>query len=117
MSLQDLLFVGFNGRVVALERSCGELVWEWKVLKPTGRMIAILVDGDCVFASSDGYTYCLDALTGQQLWYNPLKGMGTGTPCLATAASCMSASFLLQARAIADQQAAAHSSQTTHHAT
>ena len=107
MSLQDLLFVGFNGRVVALEQRSGELVWEWKCPKPSGQMMAVLVQGDRVFASSEGYTYCLDALHGVELWDNPLKGLGTGVPCLATAESGSSGAFLLHAQTLADQQAAA----------
>lgn len=108
MSLQDLLFVGFNGRVVALEQRSGELAWEWKCPKPSASLVAILVQEDRVYASSDGYTYCLDALTGEQLWYNPLKGMGTGAPCLATASSNSLPSFLLHAQTLAEQEAASH---------
>jgi outer membrane protein assembly factor BamB len=107
MLLQDLLFVGFNGRVVALERRSGELVWEWKCPKPSSQMVAVLVQGERIYASSAGYTYCLDALNGEQLWGNTLKGMGTGVPCLATAESGSSGSLLLQAQTMADQQAAA----------
>lgn len=107
MSLEDLLFVGFNGRVVALEKRSGELVWDWKCPKPTSQMVAILVEGERIYASSAGYTYCLDALSGEQLWDNPLKGLGTGVPCLATALSDSSGSFLLHAQTAAEQQAAA----------
>jgi outer membrane protein assembly factor BamB len=107
MSLQDLLFVGFNGRVVALEQRSGELVWDWKCPKPVGQMVAVLVQGERIYASSDGYTYCLDAISGEQLWDNPLKGMGTGVPCLATVESGSGGSFLPHAQTLADQQAAA----------
>lgn len=107
MSRHNLLFVGFNGRVVALEQRSGELVWEWKCPKPSAQMVALLVQDDRIFASSAGYTYCLDALNGVQLWDNPLKGMGTGVPCLATTESGSSGSFLLHAQTAADQQAAA----------
>lgn len=114
MTLQDLLFVGFNGRVVALEQRSGELVWEWKCPKPSGQMMALLVQGERIYASSAGYTYCLDALNGEQLWFNPLKGMGTGVPCLATAESGSSGSFLLHAQTLANQQAAHASDGATH---
>ncbi|MCX7421248.1 MAG: PQQ-binding-like beta-propeller repeat protein [Planctomycetia bacterium] len=113
MSIEDLLFVGFNGVVVALEKQSGERVWTWECPKPSSRqMVAILVEEDCVFASSGGYTYCLEGLTGQQLWYNPLKGLGSGVPCLATAVSGLSPSFLLHAQTLADQTAAASSGST-----
>ena len=113
MSIEDLLFVGFNGRVVALEQRSGELVWEWKCPKPSGQMVAVLVQGERIYASSAGYTYCLDAFNGVQLWDNPLKGLGTGVPCLATSASNSMGAFLLHAQTVADQQAAAHSSSST----
>ena len=112
MPLQDLLFVGFNGRVVALEQRSGELVWEWKCPKPSRQMVALLVQGGRIYACSAGYTYCLDALNGEQLWDNPLKGLGMGVPCLATAESGSSGSLLLHAQAMAEQQAA-HSSAGT----
>lgn len=109
MLLEDLLFVGFNGRVVALERRSGELLWEWKCPKPIRQMVAVLVQGDRVYASSAGYTYCHDGLSGEQIWSNPLKGMGTGVPCLATAESGSSGAFLLHAQTMTDHQAAAAS--------
>lgn len=113
MSLQNLLFVGFNGRVIALEQRSGKLVWDWRCPKPSNQMVAVLVQGDRLFASSAGYTYCLDALNGMELWDNPLKGMGTGVPCLATADSGSSGAFLLHAQALAEEQAAAGGASTT----
>ncbi|HEX3869905.1 MAG TPA: PQQ-binding-like beta-propeller repeat protein [Pirellulales bacterium] len=81
--ISRLVFVGFNSRVVALDRETGEVIWTWKTGRGSG-FVAVLLDGDRLIASVQGYTYCLDPLTGGQLWYNPLKGMGTGVPCLAS---------------------------------
>jgi outer membrane protein assembly factor BamB len=36
MRIQDLVFVGLNGRVTALETSTGETVWEWRSPKGGG---------------------------------------------------------------------------------
>jgi outer membrane protein assembly factor BamB len=80
----SLIFVGFNSRVGALDRDSGQLVWQWKCAQGTGIPI-LLLDGDRLIVSVQGYTYCLDPLTGAQIWQNPLKGMGLGTPCLASA--------------------------------
>ncbi len=81
LSVLDLVYAGFNSRVIALHRETGEIVWDWK--SPQGRgFVATLLDGDRVIASVQGYMYCLDAVTGQQLWNNPLKGKGLGVPCL-----------------------------------
>src|SRR5262245_9719801 len=44
-TLLDLVFVGFNRRVVALDRYNGDVVWDWKSPAGTG-FPAILVDGD-----------------------------------------------------------------------
>jgi outer membrane protein assembly factor BamB len=86
--LSDLLFVGFNGRVVALNKFSGERAWDWASkaapLGPVGS-IALLVDGERLFVSIFGYTYCLDALTGEERWTNPLEGMGVGAATLACA--------------------------------
>jgi hypothetical protein len=81
--LEDFAFVGFNSRVVALDRNTGERVWDWKASNGSG-YVAVLLDGDRLIVSVQGYTYCLAALTGKQLWYNALDGMGIGVPCLAS---------------------------------
>jgi outer membrane protein assembly factor BamB len=80
---KDLLFVGVNRRVIALQRSTGELVWNWKAPSGTG-FVAVLPDRDLVFVCVSGYTHALEATTGREVWHNPLKGFGTGIPCLAT---------------------------------
>ena len=43
--INDLVFLGFNKQVIALDRYSGEKKWEWKASKGTG-YTAILVDGD-----------------------------------------------------------------------
>ena len=83
VTLMDLVFVGFNRRVVGLHRDDGEMVWEWKSPEGSG-FPAVLLDGDRLIVSVQGYTYCLDPITGEQLWANPLKGMGVGTACIAS---------------------------------
>ena len=80
----NLIFVGFNSRVAALDRNNGEVLWKWKSPKGTG-IAALLLDGDRLIVSVQGYTYCLDPLSGDVIWSNPLKGMGLGTSCLASA--------------------------------
>ena len=80
----DVLFVAFNGRIAAVHRDTGELLWSWKAPHGSG-FVAVLVDGDQLFASVQGYTWCLDPLTGDVVWENLLSGFGFGIPCLATA--------------------------------
>jgi outer membrane protein assembly factor BamB len=80
----SLVFVGFNSRVAALDRSSGELIWKWKCPRGSG-FAALLLDGDRLIVSVQGYTYCLNPLNGELMWDNPLKGMGLGVACLASA--------------------------------
>ncbi len=81
--LDQLIFVGFNSRVAALDRETGQTVWEWRSPKGSG-YTTLLLDGDRLIASINGYTYCLDPVSGQVLWFNELPGMGTGVPSLAS---------------------------------
>jgi outer membrane protein assembly factor BamB len=104
--LDRLVFVGFNSRVAAIDRDTGELVWTWKCPKGSG-YVAVLVDGDRLIASVNGYTYCLAPHDGSQLWENPLEGLGVGVPCVASArGSTAGQSFRFAA---ADEEAASSS--------
>ena len=102
----SLIFVSFNSRVVALDRHSGKLVWDWKSPKGSG-FVAVLLDADRLIVSVQGYTYCLDPDSGICLWSNPLSGMGTGIPCLASSrGSTLLWSNLAQIAA--DQEQATH---------
>lgn len=105
----SLVYVGFNSRVVALERSTGRLVWDWKSPKGSG-FVAVLLDGDRLMVSVQGYTYCLDPNSGVELWANPLSGMGVGIPCL-TSAHGSTLAWSAFAQIAAEQQ---HSQQLQH---
>ncbi len=76
MRIDQLIFVGLRGYVIALDRYTGQTVWDCSELK--SGPITLLLDGDRLIASTNGYIYCLDPLTGQVLWNNPLKGYGVG---------------------------------------
>ena len=81
-TVQDLVYLGFNSRVIALDRQTGDIVWEWYSPKGRGSYVAVLLDNDRLICSVQGYTYCLDPINGGQLWANPLKGKGHGIPSL-----------------------------------
>jgi outer membrane protein assembly factor BamB len=81
--LDDLVFVGFNRRVVALDRYSGEIRWDWKASKGGG-YVSILIDGDRLIVNCQGYTWCLDPLSGDEVWFQPLKGFGMGIAGLAS---------------------------------
>lgn len=105
MKVQDLVFVGVNGRVAALEISTGEMVWEWRAAKGAG-YVNLLVDRNLVIAAVNGYVYGLDPRSGDELWFNELKGYGLGVTSLATHGASTSQPVVLQAAA-ADEAAAA----------
>ena len=110
--IAQLVFVGFKSQVVALDRDTGELVWAWK--SPGGRgYVAVLVDGDRVIVSVQGYTYCLAPEDGSVLWRNPLEGMGIGVPCLASARGSSAGHYLLQAAA-EEEERRAHAGAAAH---
>lgn len=109
-TIADLVFVGFNSQVVALDRYSGEKIWTWK--SPQGKgYVAVLAEHDRLVVSVQGYMYCLDPQFGQEVWRNPLEGMGTGVPCLASAnAIGWNTAVLSAAAESAHQQEAAASS-------
>lgn len=106
----DLVYVGFNSNVVALQRATGEIVWDWKSPKGSG-FPSVLLDGDRLIVSVQGYTYCLDPATGEQLWWNPLKGFGMGTASLTSIRG--NSGSAAAAAIIAQQEAAASSAAAT----
>jgi outer membrane protein assembly factor BamB len=115
MHLHKLLFLGLNGKVAALDRDSGEIVWEWIAKDPdknraVGGYMTLLVDQGQLFVSANGYTYRLDPVTGAELWANPLRGWGVGPAALATSTA---ASQQVLTAAAAAKQAAEQSSQTT----
>ncbi len=113
--LEQLVFVGFNSRVVALNRDTGDIVWKWISHRGNG-YTTVLLDGDRLIVSVIGYTYCLDPLTGRQLWYNELKGLGTGVTSLASV-NGIAMGLLAAANSNARKRSNATTSATTTHLT
>ena len=82
MTINDLIFVGRGGWALALHRETGQIVWSNDQMK-TG-YTTLLLDGDRLIVSTNGYLYCLDPLTGAIRWQNPLAGYRVGVTTLAS---------------------------------
>jgi outer membrane protein assembly factor BamB len=99
MTVDQLVFVGLNGYALALNRDSGEIVWSNDQME--SGPVTLLLDGDRLIASTGGYLFCLDPLTGKVLWNNPLKGYGLPAPAALVSVRGQSTQLL------AAQQAAA----------
>ena len=108
MKIQDMVFIGVNARVAALDRETGETIWQWRSPKGGG-YVNLLVDRKLLIAAVSGFVYGLEAKTGEQLWFNELKGYGVGVTSIATENGSTSQPVVLEAAA-ADAAAAAASS-------
>jgi outer membrane protein assembly factor BamB len=84
-TVEDMVFVALKGRVFALDRDSGELLWQWNAPQTgVGGYMTLLPDQDRLIVSACGYIYCLDPATGRERWHNPLTGFGVGVAALAT---------------------------------
>jgi outer membrane protein assembly factor BamB len=104
VSLDQVVFVGFNKRVVALDQNTGTVLWDWTCPTGSGYVSLLLTDDQHLIVSVSGYTYCLDPATGQQRWFNELKGYGVGVASLAAWGGSSMAQPLIAA---AEEEAAA----------
>lgn len=107
--MSNAVFVGFNSRVAAVDRDSGTTLWTWKSHKGSG-YVTLLLDGNRLIVSVQGYTYCLDPATGAELWFNELEGMGVG---VASLASVRGGSVGVSAQAAAEDARAAASAQSS----
>src|SRR6185369_16942041 len=105
MSIDQLIFVGLNGYVVALHRETGDIVWSNNQMK--SGYVTLLLDGDRLIVSTNGYIYCLDPLTGHIVWHNPMRGYGIGAPTSLISVRGSSDATVVQQGAHATQVAAA----------
>ena len=102
-SIEDVIFIGFAKQVFAVDRYDGSIQWEWKAAHGSG-FVSLMLDGDRLIASCNGWTWCLDPMSGSEVWHQPFKGKGTGIPAIVSTRSNSSGGAQAQ---IAAQQAAA----------
>ncbi|MGB0579525.1 MAG: PQQ-binding-like beta-propeller repeat protein [Limisphaerales bacterium] len=102
-NVDNLVFVGFNSQVAGVDVDSGKIVWKWEAPAGHGYVTVLPFDDTRLIVSVDGYTYCLDAATGGQIWFNEFKGFGTGVVSLA-ALGRSSMALPLQASAEVDAE-------------
>src|SRR5262245_10089902 len=105
-SVDQLVFVGLNGWVAAIDRDSGEIVWYNSELNSGAT--TLLLDGDRLIVSTNGYLYCLDPQNGKIVWKNPITGYGTGIAHLVSVRGQSGQVLLNQVAAAAAQHATAH---------
>jgi outer membrane protein assembly factor BamB len=105
-ALDQLVFVGLNGWVAALDRDSGEVLWYTSELN--SGYTTLLLDGDRLIVSTNGYVYCLDPLTGKILWKNPMTGYGVGIAHLVSVRGQSGEVLLNQVAAAETQKSATH---------
>ena len=106
MKTSDLIYIGIKGSVIALNLTTGEQVWSTH-LKGSD-FVNVLVEGEKVFATCYGEVFCLDPMSGEGLWHNRLKGLGTGLATIATEDTLRSTlTTVLAEKRRRDEQAAA----------
>jgi outer membrane protein assembly factor BamB len=108
-TVDQLIFVGFNGYALALDRDTGDIVWSNNQLN--SGYVTMLLDGDRLIVSTNGYMYALDPLTGSILWHNPLRGYGVGAAHLCSVRGQSAQTVVVQS------QQAADAARRHHHAT
>ncbi|RYD73635.1 MAG: hypothetical protein EOP53_19755 [Sphingobacteriales bacterium] len=75
------LYILSNGRVAAIDKKNGQIIWEIKLKEYIGSSVAyavgqINVEGDNIFIGVYGILLCLSTKDGSLKWKNELKGWG-----------------------------------------
>ena len=77
---KDILYILSNGRVAAINKKDGSIIWEVKLKEFAGSMARaigqITVEGDKIYVGSGGILLCLSTKDGSLIWKNELKGWG-----------------------------------------
>nr|AUN35674.1 hypothetical protein [uncultured bacterium] len=81
MKNKNTLFIFSNGRVAAIDKKTGNIIWEIKIKEYLGHSMRyyygqIAVEDDKLFVASSGMMLCIAAKDGSFIWKNELKGWG-----------------------------------------
>jgi len=73
---RNVLYIGTNRHVAAIDPKTGEEVWRTKLPLSTGAVVTILIQGRRLLVGAGGHLFCLDRGTGEIIWKNDLPKMG-----------------------------------------
>jgi outer membrane protein assembly factor BamB len=81
MKKQNHLFIFSNGKLAAINKQNGEIVWEVKVKTYLTNAVSLVyaqlqVEGDKIYLGTSGILLCLSTKDGSLIWKNVLKGWG-----------------------------------------
>ncbi|MBC7936675.1 MAG: PQQ-binding-like beta-propeller repeat protein [Rhizobacter sp.] len=80
---KTILYIFSNGRVAAIDKKDGKIIWEIKLKELIGNSLShavgqINVEGDNIYIGVYGILICLSTKDGSLKWKNELKGWGYG---------------------------------------
>ena len=78
---QNILYILSNGRVAAINKKDGQIIWEIKLRQYLNSSITnaigqISVENDKIFVGVSGIVLCISTKDGALIWKNELKGWG-----------------------------------------
>jgi outer membrane protein assembly factor BamB len=82
MKKQNIFYIYSNGRVAAINKKDGVIVWEVKIKQYVSGSVSmaavgqIRLEDDKLFIGVSGILLCLAAKDGALIWKNDLKGWG-----------------------------------------
>ncbi|MEE2972724.1 MAG: PQQ-binding-like beta-propeller repeat protein [Planctomycetota bacterium] len=112
VTIDNTVFIAARGTVVALDRFDGTVRWRWKARVGGGfwgrfrfaGFTSICIDRDRLLVATANGIWCLDPMTGTEVWTSPLKDFRNGFPVIASGTSL--SSVAAASAVVAAQQAA-----------
>jgi outer membrane protein assembly factor BamB len=106
MKQSNSLFILSNGRVAAVNKKDGTIVWEVKLkeylsTKMTLTIGQISVEDNKIYVGSTGILLCLSTKDGSLIWKNELKGWGYNFVSLANVNNEAASAAAIQAASAA----------------
>ncbi len=90
MKKNEALYIFSNGRVAAINKKDGSIIWEIKVKQyistsASYTVAQISVEADKIYVGVSGIILCLSTKDGSLIWKNELKGWGYSFVSIANA--------------------------------